>query len=129
LDRQNGLFLKLAEAGGNPEHLLALRTLIERMEPCQRFEDKLLDAVQAETDAIAAAISAGDRSALRKSFMAYHRRRARLGPSSLPGRSQTKQPAQDHVRFRPKAGTASTAQMPAGSRRSWGFRLSLCYSP
>lgn len=83
LDRQNALFLKLAEAGGNPEHLLALRVLIERMEPYQRFEGELLDAVQAETDAIAAAISAGDRTALRKSLMAYHRRRARLVPELI----------------------------------------------
>ena len=83
LDRQNDLFLKLAEAGGNPEHLVALRALIERMEPYQRFEDKLLDAVQAETDAIADAISAGDRTALRKGLMAYHRRRARIVPELI----------------------------------------------
>lgn len=83
LDRQNALFLKLAEAGGNPEHLLALRALIERMEPYQRFEDELLDAVQTETENIAAAISAGDRRALRKSLVAYHRRRARLVPELI----------------------------------------------
>jgi len=83
LDRQNALFLRLAEAGGNPEHLIALRMLIERMEPYQRFEDKMLEAVQAETEAIASAISAGDRSALRKSLIAYHRRRARLVPELI----------------------------------------------
>lgn len=83
LEWRNALFLKLVEAGGNPEHLFALRVLIERMEPYQRFEDELLDAVQAETDAIAAAISAGDRSGLRKSLMAYHRRRARLVPDLI----------------------------------------------
>jgi len=83
LDRQNALFLKLAEAGGNPEHLLALRALIERMGPYQRFEDELLDAVQTETDNIAAAISAGDRRSLRKSLIAYHRRRARLVPELI----------------------------------------------
>jgi DNA-binding GntR family transcriptional regulator len=83
LDRQNALFLKLAETGGNPEHLLALRALIERMEPYQRFEDELLDAVQTETENIAAAISAGDRKALRKSLVAYHRRRARLVPDLI----------------------------------------------
>lgn len=83
LDRQNALFLRLAEAGGNPEHLLALRTLIDRMEPYQRFEDEMLDAVQAETEAIAAAISAGDRSAVRKTLVAYHRRRARLVPELI----------------------------------------------
>jgi DNA-binding GntR family transcriptional regulator len=83
LDRQNALFLKLAEAGGNPEHLLALRALIERMEPYQRLEDDLLDAVQSETEAIAAAVSAGDRRALRKGLVAYHRRRARLVPDLI----------------------------------------------
>ncbi|MDP9423638.1 MAG: GntR family transcriptional regulator [Pseudomonadota bacterium] len=83
MDRLNALFLKLAETGGNPEHLVALRALIERMEPYQRFEDELLDAVQAETDAIAVAISVGDRRALRKSLVAYHRRRARLVPELI----------------------------------------------
>ena len=83
LDRQNALFLRLAQAGGNPEHLLALRALIERMEPYQRFEHDLLDAVQAETDTIAAAIAAGDRRSLRKGLMAYHRIRARLVPELI----------------------------------------------
>lgn len=82
-DRQNALFLKLVEAGGNPEHVFALRVLIERMEPYQRFEDELLDVIEAETESIAAAISAGDRTSLRKSLMAYHRRRARLVPELL----------------------------------------------
>jgi DNA-binding GntR family transcriptional regulator len=88
LHRQNAFFLKLVEAGGNPEHLFALRTLMERMEPFQRFEDELLDAVQEETDTIVGAISAGDRAALRKSLVAYHRRRARLIPE-LVGRLQS----------------------------------------
>lgn len=83
LERQNALFLKLAEADGNPELILALRTLAERMEPYQRLEAELLDAVQAETDSIAEAISAGDRRALRKSLIAYHRKRARLVPELI----------------------------------------------
>ena len=61
---------------------------MERMEPFQRFEDDLLDAVQEETETIVAAISAGDRPALRKSLVAYHRRRARLIPE-LVGRLQS----------------------------------------
>ena len=88
LHRQNAFFLKLVEAGGNPEHLFALRTLMERMEPFQRFDEDLLDAVQEETETIVAAISAGDRPALRKSLVAYHRRRARLIPE-LVGRLQS----------------------------------------
>lgn len=83
MDRRNSLFLRLAEASGNPEHLLALRALLERMEPYQRLEDELLDAVQAETDRIAQALLAGDRRALRKSLIAYHRRRARLVPELI----------------------------------------------
>jgi DNA-binding GntR family transcriptional regulator len=83
LERRNTLFLKLVEAGGNPEHLFALRVLIERMEPYQFFEDELLDAIEAETETIAAAISAGDRTGLRRSLMAYHRRRARLVPELI----------------------------------------------
>jgi DNA-binding GntR family transcriptional regulator len=83
LDRQNAIFLELAASTGNPEHILALRALAERMEPYQRFEDELLDAVQEETEAIAAAVSANDRRALRKGLIAYHRRRARLVPELI----------------------------------------------
>ena len=83
LDRRNALFLRLAEEGGNPELLLALRTLAERMEPYQRFEDELLAAVQADTDLIASAIGAADRRTLRRSLIAYHRRRERLVPELI----------------------------------------------
>lgn len=85
LDRQNALFLKLAEAGGNPEHLLVLRGLIDRMQPYQRYEEILLGTVQADTDAIAVAIASGDRKALRKSLIAYHRTRERLVPELIAG--------------------------------------------
>ena len=102
LDRRNALFLKLAEAGGNPEHLAALRTLIERMGPYQRFEDELLDAVKAETEAIAAAISAGDRSALRKNLVAYHRRRARLVPELIARTQSDQEPPHEMSPFDPK---------------------------
>ena len=83
LDQRNVLLVRLVETGGNPEYLFAVRALIVRMEPYQRFEDELLDAVQVETEAISAAISSGDRTALRKSLMAYHRRRARLVPELI----------------------------------------------
>jgi len=83
LDRQNAIFLELAASTGNPEHILALRALAERMEPYQRFEDELLEAVQEETENIAAAVSTGDRRALRKGLIAYHRRRARLVPELI----------------------------------------------
>lgn len=89
LDRQNAIFLELAASTGNPEHVIVLRALIERMEPYQRLESELLDAVDAETENIVSAIRSGDRRSLRKSLVAYHRRRARVVPeilarSSLP---------------------------------------------
>lgn len=86
-DRRNALFLALAEATGNPEHLLALRGLTERLEPVQRLEDMLLDAVEEETAQIAAALRSQDRKALRTSLIRYHRRRERIVPE-LIGRLQ-----------------------------------------
>jgi hypothetical protein len=53
------------------------------MEPYQRFEDEMLDAVQEETEAIAAAVSAGNPKALRKGLINYHRRRVRLVPELI----------------------------------------------
>ena len=83
LDRQNAIFLELAESTGNPEHLIVLRALTARMEPYQRLEAELLDAIDAETQRIAGAIMDGDQRALRKSLIAYHRRRARIVPELL----------------------------------------------
>ena len=83
LDRQNAIFLDLAASTGNPEHLAVLRALIERMEPYQRLEAELLDAIDPETENIAAAIRSGDRKSLRKSLITYHRRRARIIPEIL----------------------------------------------
>jgi DNA-binding GntR family transcriptional regulator len=82
-DRQNLLFLSLARSTGNPEHALALKVLTERLEPIQNLEESLLDAVEAETAAIVAAIRDGDRRALRRSLVHYHRRRQRIVPELL----------------------------------------------
>ncbi len=60
LARQQAIFLEVAAASGN-----------------------LLDAVEPETEAIARAVQAGDRRALRKSLIAYHRRRHRIVPELL----------------------------------------------
>jgi DNA-binding GntR family transcriptional regulator len=81
--RSNALFLALAAATGNPEHAIALRNLTERLEPVQRLEDELLDAVEEETDRIVAALQSGDRRALRKSLVQYHRRRERIVPELI----------------------------------------------
>lgn len=83
LGRQNAIFLDLAASTGNPEHVAALRALAERMEPYQHLEAELLDAVELETERIAAAVHSGDRKALRTSLIAYHRRRARIVPEIL----------------------------------------------
>src|SRR5258708_11574690 len=45
-ERQNAVFLELAKSSGNPEHLLALRTLTEKLEPIQRFEEKILNGLE-----------------------------------------------------------------------------------
>jgi DNA-binding GntR family transcriptional regulator len=79
-ERCNALFLALAQATGNPEHVLALRSAIERLGPIQKLEDMLLDALESEADAILAALRSGDRKALRKALAHYHRRRERIVP-------------------------------------------------
>lgn len=83
LKKQNALFFALARLSGNPEHLLALEALTERLEPMQRLEGALLDAIEPETDEIAAAIESGDRRQLRRSLVRYHRRRERIIPELL----------------------------------------------
>lgn len=64
LERQNALFLRLAGPSGNPEHLAALRSLAEKIEPYQRLADALLDEIEPECERIGAAVRSGDRSAL-----------------------------------------------------------------
>jgi DNA-binding GntR family transcriptional regulator len=79
-ERLNALFLELARATGNPEHVLALQSLIERVQPAQRLESLLLSAAEEEARQIFKAVQAGDRRALRKALVRYHRRRARIVP-------------------------------------------------
>lgn len=83
--RVNQLFLQLAQNGGNPEHVQALRTLAERLEPVQRIERAFLDGTEAETDEILTALQTHDRRALRSSLLQYHRRRDRIVPELLAG--------------------------------------------
>ena len=82
-ERRNHVFLALAQATNSPEHLIALRTLTERLEPVQRLEDARLDAVEEETAQIVAALRKRDRKALRRSLIKYHRRRERIVPELL----------------------------------------------
>ena len=81
--RRNSIFLGFARATGNPEHVLALEGLIERLGPLQRFESGLLDALEEETTEIVEAIASQDRRALRAALRRYHRRRMRIVPDLL----------------------------------------------
>ncbi|HEX3678040.1 MAG TPA: GntR family transcriptional regulator [Sphingomicrobium sp.] len=81
--RCNAAFLALARSTGSPEHLIALATLTERIEPVQRLEDALLDAAEEESAGIVAAIVSGDRKLLRKALLHYHRRRERIVPEVI----------------------------------------------
>lgn len=83
VERQSALFLAIAQATGNPEHLLALGAVTDRLEPVQRLETFLLDAVEEETAEIAAAIESSDTRRLRGALVRYHRRRERIVPELL----------------------------------------------
>lgn len=83
IDRQNFLFLSLAQMTGNPEHVLALESLTQRLEPVQRLESLLLDAIEEESDGISAAIRSRDQRQLRRNLRLYHRRRAKIIPELL----------------------------------------------
>lgn len=82
-ERQNAMFLALAEASGNPEHVDALRSVLDRLGPLQRIEQCFLDSVETEIAQISEAIRSGDRNALRRSLVQYHRRRERIVPQLL----------------------------------------------
>jgi DNA-binding GntR family transcriptional regulator len=80
---QNALFLALARSAGNPEHVAALESLVNRLEPVQRLEQFFLDETETETIEIVRALEANDRRALRSSLVRYHRRRQRIVPELL----------------------------------------------
>ncbi len=82
-EQQNRLFERLVQAGGNPEHVQALRNAVERLEPVQRLEILFLDAVEPETDRIVQAIRDHDRKGLRSSLVRYHRRRQQIVPELI----------------------------------------------
>lgn len=82
-DRITEAFARLAAGSGNPDHAVALRNAIERLEPYRRLERSFLDAVDTETQEIIAAVQAKDRKALRRSLVRYHRRRQQIVPELL----------------------------------------------
>lgn len=80
LDRQNAIFFEIAASTANPEHVLALQALTQRLEPVQRLEELVLEDLEGEAAVIVHAIHTGDRKALRRSLLQYHRRRERVVP-------------------------------------------------
>jgi DNA-binding GntR family transcriptional regulator len=82
-DRQSALFLALARASGNPEHVAAFEALTHRLEPARRLEGFFLDETAAETSNIVRALQAHDHKALRSMLVRYHRRRAKIVPELL----------------------------------------------
>ena len=84
-ERQNAVFLAMARDGGNPEHVWALRSITERLEPAQRLEASFLDETEEETSRILSSLQSGDRKALRRYLVQYHRRREEIVPDLLAG--------------------------------------------
>jgi DNA-binding GntR family transcriptional regulator len=82
-ESQNALFFMLGRLTGNPEVIVALEAVTERLGPVQRLEEALLDAISDETDEIAEALRSADRSRLRRALVRYHRRRERIVPDLL----------------------------------------------
>ena len=80
---QSGLFVAIAQATGNPEHVTALEALEDRLGPLQQLETLLLDAVEEETAEIIVAVQSKDARALRAALVRYHRRRERIVPELL----------------------------------------------
>jgi len=79
----HALFTVIAQATGNPEHVIALDALADRLGPLQRLETVLLDALEEETVEIAAAVESKDARRLRSALLRYHRRRERIVPELI----------------------------------------------
>ena len=82
-EQRRAMFTAIARSTGNPEHMAALDSVAERLQPLTRLEDLLLDEVEIEADAIFQALRLGDRRQLRRRLVNYHRRRERIVPELL----------------------------------------------
>lgn len=71
------LFTALADRNPNPELRAAVANANDRLRPIRQVEPHALPAMAAELDEIEAAGRVGDRTALRRHLVAYHRRRER----------------------------------------------------
>ena len=82
-EQRRALFMAIARSTGNPEHLAALESVAERLQPLEQLEDLLLDEVELETEAISEALRLGEARLLRRRLLNYHRRRERIVPELL----------------------------------------------
>lgn len=82
-EHPNALLLALARSAGNPEHVAALESLRDRLEPVERLEQLFLDETESETAEIIRALQANDSNALRRSLARYHRRRLKIVPALI----------------------------------------------
>lgn len=77
------VFLALVQSTGNPEHILALEGVAERLQPIRRLEHLLLEHAEEEREEFQHAVEAANRGALRRAINRYHRRRIRIVPQLL----------------------------------------------
>lgn len=82
-EHPNAVFLALVRTAANPEHVAALESLLERLEPVERLEQLFLDETESETAEILRALQAHDSNALRRSLTHYHRRRLKIVPALI----------------------------------------------
>jgi DNA-binding GntR family transcriptional regulator len=82
-EQRRETFLAIARSTGNPEHVLALESVAERLQPLEQLEDMLLDEIERESDAIFEALRSGEPRRLRRQLVSYHRRRERIVPELL----------------------------------------------
>lgn len=77
------LFAALVQEAGNPEHIIALEAVAERLQLIERLEPSVLGGLQDEQADFAAVFKAGDHRRLRRAIVRYHRRRIRVVPELL----------------------------------------------
>lgn len=77
------LFVKIVRASGNPEHLRALSSALDRLSPLRRLEEGVLAKVQEELEELVQATRAHELAALRRAIASYHRRRIKVAPQLL----------------------------------------------
>ena len=77
------IFLALAQRAGNPEHLAALESAAERLQPIERLEPLMLQGIEEEQTEFEIALDAGNAKALRRAIIRYHRHRMRCVPELL----------------------------------------------